>query len=148
DALGRRGLEGPRTRRQRRLLGPAGAARIGRSIRQGLAGARPMNPITSPAGKCLTNPFDCPGQIVHDAVGSLGHSAFSAIVESFVGSANSLLPSFAKAFVAIPPVDLASPGIRSVYGISLGLAGVVAALLLFGQVIRTALTHDGSALAQ
>jgi hypothetical protein len=34
-----------------------------------------------------------------------------------------------------------------VYGISLGIAISVAALLLIGQVIRTAFTHDGSALA-
>ena len=34
------------------------------------------------------------------------------------------------------------------YAISLGLAAVVAALLLLGQVIRTVVTHDGSGLAQ
>jgi hypothetical protein len=45
-------------------------------------------------------------------------------------------------------VNLSSAGVRNVYAISLGLAAVVAALLLLGQVIRTAATHDGSALAQ
>ena len=34
------------------------------------------------------------------------------------------------------------------YAICLGLAAAVAALLLLGQVIRTAVTHDGSGLAQ
>ena len=45
-------------------------------------------------------------------------------------------------------MNLGSGGVRNVYAISLGLAAVVAALLLLGQVIRTAVTHDGSGLAQ
>ncbi|MEV6986484.1 hypothetical protein AB0M95_35220 [Sphaerisporangium sp. NPDC051017] len=79
---------------------------------------------------------------------SIAGSAFNAVVQSFVSAANGLLEGFGKAFVAIPPVDLTSPGVRSVYQISLKLAGVIAVLLLLGQVIKTAITHDGSALVQ
>lgn len=91
------------------------------------------------------NPLGCAGDLVDDSIGGIANSAFHSVAQSFVSAANMLLKAFAKAFVAIPPLDLTSPGVRSVYGISLGLAGVVAAFLLFGQVIRTSITHDGSA---
>ena len=63
-------------------------------------------------------------------------------------AAAQILGAFGKAFVAIPPVNLGSGGVRNVYAISLGLAAAIAALLLLGQVIRTAVTHDGGGLAQ
>jgi hypothetical protein len=74
--------------------------------------------------------------------------AWDGVCHSFVTAASELLGAFGKAFVAIPPVDLGGAGIRNVYAISLGIAAAVAALLLLGQVISTALSHDGSALAQ
>jgi hypothetical protein len=95
----------------------------------------------------LFTPGLCRG-LLRGGLGTLADSAFDTIVRSFVSAANTLLEAFAKAFVAIPPVDLNSPGITSVYGTSLGLAAVAAALLLLGQVVRTAVTQDGSALAQ
>lgn len=96
----------------------------------------------------FSDPLSCPGDIIKGGASSLANSAFNSIVKSFVSAFDGLLQAFAKAFVAIPPVNLTSPGIKSVYGISLGVAGIIAALLLFGQVIRTAVTHDGSALVQ
>ncbi len=48
----------------------------------------------------------------------------------------------------MPPVNLGSNGVRNVYAISFGLAVVTAALRQLGQVIRTAITQDGSGLAQ
>ncbi|SEG49059.1 hypothetical protein SAMN04489712_105512 [Thermomonospora echinospora] len=95
----------------------------------------------------LFTPGLCRG-LLRDGLDTLAGSAFDAIVRSFISAANTLLEAFAKAFVAIPPIDLDSPGITGIYGTSLGLATVVAALLLLGQVIRTAVTQDGSALAQ
>jgi hypothetical protein len=95
----------------------------------------------------LTNPLGCAGQLIGGGVTDVATSAWNSICESFATACASLLQAFAKAFVAIPPVDLGSPGIKTVYAISLGLAGVIAVLLLLGSVIRTAFTHDGSALA-
>ncbi|MFG1878035.1 hypothetical protein ACGFIV_24590 [Sphaerisporangium sp. NPDC049003] len=94
------------------------------------------------------DPVGCAGDLIGGAVTSVTNSAFNGVVQSFVSAANLLLESFGKAFVAIPPVDLTSPGVRSVYQISIMLAAVIAVLLLLGQVIRTAITHDGSAVVQ
>ncbi|GGK82137.1 hypothetical protein Sme01_38470 [Sphaerisporangium melleum] len=96
-------------------------------------------------------PFDpagCLGDVIGGGVSGIAGTAFNAIVHSFMVAANTLLESFGSAFVAIPPIDPTSPAVRSVYLISIYIAGVIAALLLLGQVIRTAVTHDGSALAQ
>ncbi|WP_370066452.1 hypothetical protein [Streptacidiphilus sp. MAP5-3] len=78
---------------------------------------------------------------------SMASSAWNSICKSFADACTEVLKAFANAFVKIPPIDLSGHGIRSVYAISLGLASLIAALLLIGQVIRTAITHDGSALA-
>ncbi|MGW4637103.1 hypothetical protein ACWEN6_01180 [Sphaerisporangium sp. NPDC004334] len=96
----------------------------------------------------LPDVVGCAGDLIGGGVASLGNSAFTAVVQSFVLAANALLESFGEAFVAIPPVDLLSPGVRGVYLISIRLAGVIAVLLLLGQVVRTAITYDGSALVQ
>ncbi|MFF6956193.1 hypothetical protein [Streptomyces sp. NPDC008317] len=96
----------------------------------------------------ITNPVACvAGPILGPATSGIVNSAWDSICKSFADAATSILQSFAKAFVSIPNVDLASSGLRNVYAISLGLASLVAVLLLLGQVIRTAITHDGSALA-
>jgi len=92
----------------------------------------------------ITDPLGCVGQLV----GGTASSAWDAICLSFATAADALLKAFARAFTAIPPVDLTSPGVKNVYAICLGIAAVIAALLLLGQVIRTAFTHDGSALAE
>jgi hypothetical protein len=108
----------------------------------------------------ITDPVGCVGSVIGSAVGGevgglvggaaggFALSAWDGVCKSFADAASALLGAFAKAFVAIPPVNLGSAGIRNVYGISLGLAATVAALLLLGQVISTAFSHDGSALAQ
>ncbi|WP_194904787.1 hypothetical protein [Catenulispora rubra] len=96
----------------------------------------------------LLDPAACVGDAIGSVVGGAASSAWDAICKDFAKSAAQLLGAFAKAFVAIPNVDLASGGVKSVYGISMGLAAVIAALLLFVQIIRTAVTHDGNALAQ
>jgi hypothetical protein len=87
------------------------------------------------------------GGAAKSAVGDVVSSAWQQVCQSFADAASQMLQEFAKAFAAIPPVSLTTPGITSVYAISLGIAATVAALLLIGQVIRTAFTHDGSALA-
>jgi hypothetical protein len=73
---------------------------------------------------------------------------WTTICESFAKAAQQLLGSFAKSFVSIPPIDLTYASVRSVYGLSLEIAALIAAFLLMGQVIRTVVTHDGSAIAQ
>jgi hypothetical protein len=105
---------------------------------------------------CPTDLWDCVSYIPivggyfdigKSAADSAAGSAWYAICQSFGDAATGMLQAFAKAFAAIPPVDLASGGVKSVYGLSMGIGAVVAALLLLGQVIRTAFTHDGSPLA-
>jgi hypothetical protein len=92
--------------------------------------------------------LDCTTAVAGNALGSVVGSAWNQVCRSFADAASQLLAAFGKAFVAMPPVNLGSNGVRNVYAISLGLAAVIAALLLLGQVIRTAATHDGSGLAQ
>jgi hypothetical protein len=96
---------------------------------------------------------------VSDLTGCLGPAAggqantasapgWDAICQSFAKAAQELLGSFAKSFVSIPPVSLSYSGVRSVYGLSLEIAALIAVVLLMVAVIRTVLTHDGSAIAQ
>jgi len=95
----------------------------------------------------LTDPTGCLGGATAGQGAPSAMQGWDAICQSFTKAAQQLLGSFAKSFVAIPPVDLSAPGVRSVYGLSLEIAGFVAAVLLMLQVIRTVLTHDGSAIA-
>jgi hypothetical protein len=101
----------------------------------------PCNPLSNLTG-CLG--ASAGGQ----SAASGGASGWDAICQSFAKAAQQLLGSFAKSFTAIPPIDLSYAGVRSVYGLSLEIAAIVAALLLMVQVIRTVMIHDGSALAQ
>ncbi|MEV7601681.1 conjugal transfer protein TrbL family protein [Kitasatospora sp. NPDC089797] len=97
---------------------------------------------------CIPGPSDTVlGSLVGDAANTVAGGAWDSICKSFADAATELLKTFAAAFVKIPPPDLASNGIRSVYAISLGIAGLVAALLVIVQVIRTVITHDGRPLA-
>ena len=92
----------------------------------------------------ITNPLSCVGRL---AAGEAA-SAWDAVCVSFAVAADALLKTFARWFTAIPPVDLASPAVKNVYPICLGIAAAVAAVLLLGQVIRTAISRDGSPLAE
>lgn len=96
---------------------------------------------------------------ISDLTGCLGPAAggqpnlanapgWEAICQSFAKAAQQLLGSFAKSFVSIPPVSLTYASVRSVYGLSLEIAALIAAALLMAQVIKTVMTHDGSAIAQ
>src|ERR1700722_20043346 len=73
---------------------------------------------------------------------------WDAICESFAKAAQQLLGSFARSFFSVPPISLSYASVRSVYGLSLEIAALIAVALLLVQVIRTVLTHDGSAIAQ
>jgi hypothetical protein len=98
------------------------------------------NPISNLTG-CLGPAAGSP-----PAAGSA--PGWTTICESFAKAAQQLLGSFAKSFVSIPPIDLTYASVRSVYGLSLEIAALIAAFLLMAQVIRTVATHDGSAMAQ
>ncbi|HEY6797829.1 MAG TPA: hypothetical protein VI248_24400, partial [Kineosporiaceae bacterium] len=84
---------------------------------------------------------------ITDPVGTVASSAWDAVCQSFGSAAVDLLKAFADAFAAFPTINPTDAGIRSVYAISLGLAGVVAALLVLLQIARTVITHDGTGLA-
>jgi hypothetical protein len=90
---------------------------------------------------------DAVGGVVGGVVDSVAGSAWNAVCQSFADAATTLLTGFAKAFVAFPSINPASDGITGVYGISLGIAAVVAGGLFLLQVARTVLTHDGQGLA-
>jgi len=91
----------------------------------------------------------CLGSSVRDQASVAGGaSGWNAICQSFARAAQQLLGAFARSFTTIPPVNLSYAGVRSVYGLSLDIAAVIAAVLLMVQVIRTVAVHDGSAIAQ
>ncbi|MFJ9523109.1 hypothetical protein ACIRPK_33295 [Kitasatospora sp. NPDC101801] len=100
--------------------------------------------LTDPVG-CVTDTVL--GGLAGDAVGKMANSAWESICKSFADAMVQLLKTFSGAFVKMPGPDLASNGVRSVYAISLGVAALVACLLVIGQVVRTAVTHDGRPLA-
>jgi hypothetical protein len=85
-----------------------------------------------------------PGSIVSSIAGS----AWDAVCASFADAATTMLKGFAEGFAVFPSINPADAGITSVYSISLGIAALVAALLLLLQIARTVITHDGTALAQ
>jgi hypothetical protein len=62
--------------------------------------------------------------------------------------AGALLKAFAGWFGSLPDLNLAAAGITGPYAISFVIGSVVAALLIFGQVIRTLWTRDGTGIAQ
>jgi len=95
-----------------------------------------------------SNPLGCVGSVIGGLTGDAVSSAWNDVCKSFADAASSLLSAFAKAFVAIPSINVTGAGVKNVYAMSAALAAVVCALLLIGQVIRTAVTHDGSALAR
>lgn len=97
---------------------------------------------------CITDPIGCGINLLGSGASDIANDAWNSICQSFADAATKLLTGFANTFVNIPDLDVGSAGVKSVYAISLGIAAAVAALLLIGQVIRTALTHDGSPVAQ
>ena len=98
--------------------------------------------------QCVTDAAGGLSDALGSGVSSVVGSAWEQVCRSFAEAAVSLLSEFAEAFVAFPQIDPRDAGIRSVYGISLGIAAVVASILLLVQITRTVITHDGAALAQ
>lgn len=92
------------------------------------------------------------GGVTSSAVGgatsSAAPAAWDAICKSFANGAAELMRAFGDAFTRIPDLSLGRAGIASPYGISLMIGSVIAALLIFGQVIRTLWTRDGSGMAE
>jgi hypothetical protein len=93
-------------------------------------------------------PWTCGQQVIGGAANTAASQGWDAICQAFADAAGVLFKAFGEAFTHITDVNLASSGIASPYGIMLVIAFSVAALLVFGQVMRTAWTHDGSGLAQ
>jgi hypothetical protein len=97
---------------------------------------------------CLLDPLGCLTSAAGSGASDAATTAWDSICKSFADAAAELLKAFGQAFAALPSVNLETAGISSTYGISLAIAAVVAALLVFAGVIRTAWTHDGSGIAQ
>jgi hypothetical protein len=100
------------------------------------------------SGKCFIHPLTC---LTSQATGTAADAATSAwdlVCKSFATAAAELLKAFGQAFAAMPALNVYSAGISGTYGTCLAISGTVSALVIFGQVIRTAWTHDGSGLAQ
>jgi hypothetical protein len=80
-------------------------------------------------------------------LGSIASSAWDAVCKAFGEAAVTALKAFAEAFASFPSINPQDAGIQSVYAISLGIAAVVAAVLVLLQIARTVITHDGAGLA-
>ena len=100
------------------------------------------------AANCLLDPLGCLTSAAGSGASDAATTAWDSVCKSFASAAAELLKAFGQAFAALPTVNLETAGISSTYGISLAIAAVVAALLVFTGVIRTAWTHDGSGIAQ
>ena len=97
---------------------------------------------------CLLNPLACLSSAAGSGADDAATSAWDSVCKSFADAAAELLRAFGQAFAALPSLNLESAGISSTYGISLSIGAIIAALLVFAGVIRTAWTHDGSGIAQ
>ncbi|GHJ45919.1 hypothetical protein Cs7R123_32610 [Catellatospora sp. TT07R-123] len=93
----------------------------------------------------INNPTGCPGDIIDDVIGGAALNAWESVCKSFADAAVSLMKGFAGAFAAFPKIDLMA--LEGPYGIAKWVGIALIALLLLVQVVRTAVTHDGSALA-
>ena len=97
---------------------------------------------------CLLNPLACLSSAAGSGADDAATSAWDSVCKSFADAAAELLKAFGQSFAALPSLNLESAGISSTYGISLSIGAIIAALLVFAGVIRTAWTHDGSGIAQ
>ena len=95
---------------------------------------------------CLLNPLSCLTSAAGSGASDAATSAWDSVCKSFADAAAELLKAFGQSFAALPSLNLESAGVSSTYGISLSIAAIVAALLVFAGVIRTAWTHDGSGI--
>ena len=101
------------------------------------------------SGPCnLLDPATCIQKVVGGTSTTATSAAWDVICQSFVDAASALLKAFGDWFEGAPGLNLNSAGIAVPYGICLVIGSAVAALLIFGQIIRTMWTHDGSGMAQ
>lgn len=94
---------------------------------------------------CATDPLGCVGDVIGGVVGDVAGNAWDRVCKSFADAAVWILNHFAAAFNGFPSPDINS--VTGPYAISMWIAGIIAGVLVLGQVIRTAATHDGSAIA-
>jgi hypothetical protein len=94
------------------------------------------------------DPVSCIQKAVGGTSSTATNAAWNEICRSFADAASGMLQAFGTWFTKAPGLNLRAAGITVPYGISLVIGSAVAALLIFGQVIRTAWTHDGSPMAQ
>jgi hypothetical protein len=92
------------------------------------------------------------GCVIEHALNSATNSVVSSATQSmstdFTDSFTSMLNAFANTFTDIPGLDFTGSGLSQMYGISLGIAAVVAVLMLFFQTVRTVISHSGEPLAR
>jgi hypothetical protein len=106
--------------------------------------------VCSPVNEwALDQLFSSAADEAGDVVGSsIGGSMWEDIALDTAAGMMQMMEWFADAFVAFPNVDLAGGGISKVFGLSLGIAAIVAVLLGFIQTIRTVITAEGRPLAE
>ena len=92
------------------------------------------------------------GCVIEHLAGSATNSVVSSATQSmstdFTDSFTSMLNQFANTFTDIPGLDFTGTGLSQMYAISLGIAAIVAVLMLFYQTVRTLISHSGEPLAQ
>jgi hypothetical protein len=97
---------------------------------------------------CVFHPLTCLQSGATGVASGAATSAWDGVCQSFASAAASLFKAFGTAFAALPTINLDAAGISSTYGACLAIAATVSALMVFGQVIRTAWTHDGSGISE
>lgn len=100
------------------------------------------------SGNCLLHPLTCLQNRAAGVASDAATTAWDGVCQSFASAAASLFKAFGNAFAALPTINLDSAGISSAYGTCLAIAATVSALLIFGQVIRTAWTRDGTGISE
>jgi hypothetical protein len=88
------------------------------------------------------------GTAATSTTSSAANAVWDVMGTAFAGGAAALLKSFGNWFGAMPDLNLEAAGIAGPYAISFVIGSAVAALLIFGQVIRTLWTRDGTGIAQ
>ena len=112
--------------------------------------AAPLVPAVTPTVGCPLNPLACLQNIpnpVTSVVSSAADAGFSSIAKDFADFATSLLTSFAKAYESSTTLNLSTSGIGLVYALTMSIALLTAGVMIMGQAIRLAATHDGRLVA-
>lgn len=85
--------------------------------------------------------------LVSDGMSAVARDTFERMCHAFADAGGAVLNAVAGNFLAGSSIDLRHSGINRVFTVSTEIGGVLALVLLVGQVIRTAFTMRGEHLA-